>query len=86
MQDQSETSTSARRIRSGVIRIFLKGVPGAVAVFVIAAIVAPALFDQRNDLMAAAAFGLWLLCPLIVFLVGFEVFAEWKRMIGRPRS
>jgi uncharacterized membrane protein (GlpM family) len=86
MQDQSEITTSARRIRSGVIRIFLKVVPGAVAVFVIAAIVAPALFDQRNDLMAAAAFGLWLLCPLIVFLVGCEVFAEWKRMTRRPRS
>lgn len=85
MQDQSDPLTSARRVRDGVVRMFLKGVLGLALVFVIAAVAAPQLFDRRDTLMTVLAFGLWLLCPLIVFLVGFEVFAEWKRIDSEPR-
>jgi hypothetical protein len=85
MQNQPDPLTSARRVRDGVVRMFLKGMPGLVLVFVIAAVAAPWLFDRRDTLMTVLAFGLWLLCPLIVFLVGFEIFAEWKRIDREPR-
>jgi uncharacterized membrane protein (GlpM family) len=85
MGNQSDPMTSARRVRDGVVRMFFKGVLGMALVFVIAAVAAPSLFDRRDTLMTFLAFGLWLLCPLIVFLVGFEVFAEWKRIDGEPR-
>lgn len=77
--------TSARRFRGGFVRMFLKGVLGLALVFVLAAVAAPWLFDRRDTLMTVLAFGLWLLCPLLVFLIGFEVFAEWKRVENKPR-
>jgi hypothetical protein len=85
MNHRPDSLTSARRLRDGVVRMFLKGVPGLVLVFVIAAVAAPWLFDKRDTLMTVLAFALWLLCPLIVFLVGFELFAEWKRIDREPR-
>lgn len=72
-------------MRDGLVGLFVKGVLGAVLVFVIAAIAAPWCFDRRDTLMTVVAFGLWLLCPLIAFLVGFEVFAGWKRLTQEPR-
>lgn len=85
MKDQSDPLTSARRVRDGIVRMFLKGVLGLVLVFVIAAVAAPWLFDRRDTLMTVLAFGLWLLCPLIAFLTGFELFADWKRTWREPR-
>jgi uncharacterized membrane protein (GlpM family) len=85
MKDRPDPLMSARRLRDGVVRMFLKGVLGLALVFVIAAVAAPSLFDRRDTLMTVLAFGLWLICPLIVFLVGFEVFAEWKRIDSEPR-
>jgi hypothetical protein len=82
MLDRSHSS--ARDPRGLVIRLFLKSVIGLALVFALATIVAPALFDRRDDLMVAAAFALWLACPLILFLVGFEVFADLKKFSRRP--
>jgi uncharacterized membrane protein (GlpM family) len=83
MPERSDLLTSARRVRNGLVGMFLKGVLGLAAVFAIAAVLAPWLFDQRDTLKTVLAFGLWLACPLIAFLVGFELWADWKRMRAR---
>jgi hypothetical protein len=84
MQERTDLN-SDRKFRDAVVRTFLKGVSGAVAVFVLAAIVAPWLFDSRENVKVATAFGLWLVCPLLVFLIGFDIFVDLKRH-GRPRT
>jgi hypothetical protein len=86
MPDHSNPLASARRVRNGLVGMFLKGVLGAAAVFAIAAVLAPWLFDRRDTLMTVLAFGLWLVCPLIAFLVGFELWSDWKKLSAKPHS
>jgi hypothetical protein len=86
MPERSDPLTAARRIRNGLVGMFLKGVLGLAAVFVIAAVLAPWLFDQRDTLETVVAFGLWLACPLVAFLVGFELWADWKKLRAKPGS
>jgi hypothetical protein len=80
MGDSPPRPTRSDRLRMLVARLFLKAVAGLALVFVIAAIVAPRLFDTHDDLMTILAFVLWIACPLLLFFVGWEVLAEVRKI------
>jgi uncharacterized membrane protein len=76
---KSKDASAPRDPRGVIVRMFLKSVIGGAAAFVLAAVLAPRFFDMRDDLMVAAAFAAWLACPLLIFLVGWDVVADWRR-------
>jgi hypothetical protein len=79
--DMHPTSDEAarRRTRDLVIRSYLEGALGLFGVFLIAAVMAPWLFNVRNDAAVIAAVLLWIGCPVLLFLLGSRVAGRWRR-------
>jgi hypothetical protein len=81
-----QSPKSSEHVQIGVTLLFLKTVVGLALVFVLAAIAAPSLFDRRETLAVVGAFALWLICPLLLFYVGYGALADVRRLLGKPRS
>ncbi len=80
MPDSPRKRTRSERLRMFVAGLLIKAVLGLLLVFVIAAIVAPRLFDTHDDLMTILAFGLWIACPLALFFLGWELLVEFRKI------
>ncbi len=64
------------------IRIFLEITLGGLAVFVLAAMVGPWLFDMHDNLALAGAVAVWMACPVLVFMLAADV----VRLLKRPKG
>jgi hypothetical protein len=56
-----------------VIRIFLEAVLGGLGLFLLAAVVAPRLFNMQNNLSLVAAILVWIACPVLFFLLAGDI-------------
>ena len=83
MSDSPSTPDRAKRMRDLVVGLFIKGVAGLILVFVVAAIAAPRLFNAHQDFATILAFALWIACPLLLFLIGWELFVEVRKFNER---
>jgi hypothetical protein len=61
-----------------VIRIFLEAVLGGLGLFVLAAIVAPRLFNLHSNLSLVAAVLVWIACPVLLFLLAGDIAARLR--------
>lgn len=68
------------------IRIFLEAILGTLAIFLLAAVAAPRLFDLHNNLALAAAVIIWIACPVLGFLLATDLAARLRRLRGASRS
>jgi hypothetical protein len=83
MNDSPSTPDASKRMRDLVVGLFIKAVAGLILVFVIAAVAAPRLFNVHEDFATILAFALWIACPLLLFLIGWELFAEIRKFNER---
>ncbi len=68
-----------RRTRDLLVRSYLESALGLAGVFLVAAELAPWLFNVRNDAAVIAAVLLWICCPVLLFLLGSRVAGRWRR-------
>ena len=83
MSDSPPESDQSKRLRNLLVGVFIKAVSGLILVFVVAAIAAPRLFNTHDDFATILAFALWIACPLIVFLIGWELATEIRKFDER---
>ena len=85
MPAASKSVDRSRDLRAFAIRAFFESVLGLIGVFVLAAVAAPALFNIRNNLAVAAAVLVWIVCPVLLYLLANHVVGGWRRLKQGPR-
>ncbi len=78
-----EIEQRGRGRRLLVIRIFLEAVLGGLGLFVLAAVVAPRLFNLHNNLALIAAVLVWIACPVLLFLLGGDIAHRIRELRSR---
>ena len=68
-----EIEPRGRRSKLLVIRIFLEAVLGGLGLFLLAAVVAPRLFNLHNNLALIGAGVVWIACPVLLFLLAGDI-------------
>jgi hypothetical protein len=79
MPSRSEPAERPVRARFVAIRAFFEAAVGLIVIFALAAMLAPALFNRHNDLALLGAVAIWLVCPVLLFLLVL-------RVVGRLRG
>ncbi len=85
MPTDSEPAERRRRLRTFAIRAFFEAALGLIAVFVLAAMAGPALFNQHSDLALIGAILVWLACPVLLFLLAHHVAGRWRSLNSGPK-
>lgn len=67
-----------------IVRVFLEAVLGGLGIFILAAVAAPRLFDMHNNLALAGAVLIWIACPVLLYLLVWDIAARLRR--SRRRS
>ncbi len=67
-----------------LIRLFLEAVLGGLVIFGLAAVLAPRLFDIRNNLAVLGAVLVWIACPILLFLLVSDLAARLRRLRRGP--
>ncbi len=61
-----------------IVRVFLEAVFGGLGVFLLAAVLAPRLFDMHNNLALLGAIVVWIACPVLLFLLVADIAERLK--------
>ena len=79
MQATPESEGEPRPTHGLIVRTFLESALGLLGLFLLAAVVAPMLFDIRNNFAVIAGVLVWIACPVLLLLLVWRVAGRWRR-------
>ena len=85
MTSEPDIDPQSRQRRDLLVRSFLEIALGLVGIFILAAVIAPDLFNVRNDLAVLLAVLVWIACPVLALLLAWRTAARWRRGNGGLR-